>query len=125
MHQLSAKDEARDAPGSEDNEADAAQKDADRSKILTTKETFDTEDKHSRVNLFEEYDYGNLEAASEDADTPDHNVHLLIAKDEARDAAGSEDSEADAAQKDAGRSKITGCRLCRRLLKHPMNRRID
>ena len=29
------------------------------------------------MNLFEEFDYGNLEAASEDADTPDHSVHQL------------------------------------------------
>ena len=97
VHQIIAKDEARDATGSEDSEADAAQKDVDRFKILSTKETFDTEDEHSRVNFFEEYDYGNLEAASEDADIPDHSVHQFIAKDVARDPTGSDNSEADAA----------------------------
>ena len=53
-----------------------------------------------------EYEYGNLEAASEDADTSDYSVHQFIAKDEARDPMGSDDSEADAAQNDADRSKI-------------------
>ena len=44
MHQFLAKGEARDLMGSDDNEADAAQNDADRSKILPTQDTFDTED---------------------------------------------------------------------------------
>jgi len=51
-------------------------------------------------------EYGDLEAASEDADTSDYSVHQFIAKDEARDPMGSDDSEQDAAHNDAARSKI-------------------
>merc|ERR1712224_839825 len=53
-----------------------------------------------------QYEEGDLEAASGDADTSNYGVHQFIAKDEARDPMGSDDNEADAAQNDAERSKI-------------------
>ena len=126
-HQIFAKVEARDPMGSDDSEADAAQNGADRSKIMSTQDTFDTEDEPSPDNFFQkstkrskkhihdddgdveqsaEYEYGNPEVASEDADTFDYSVHQLIANDEACDPMGSGDSEADAAQNDADRSNI-------------------
>jgi len=130
VHQFIAKDEARDPMGSDDSEADAAENDAERSKILSTEDTFDSEDEPSPDNFLQkrvkrtlskkninddddgdmedegEMEYGDLEAASEDADTSDYSVHQFIAKDEARDPMGSDDSEADAAENDAERSKI-------------------
>ncbi len=44
--------------------------------------------------------------ASEDADTSGYGVHQVIAKDDAREPMGSDDSEADAARTDAYKSKI-------------------
>merc|ERR1712194_353109 len=52
-----------------------------------------------------QYEYGDMEAASGEADTSDFSTHQFTAKDEARDPMGSDDSEADAAQMDAARSK--------------------
>merc|ERR1719446_394892 len=115
--------------GSDDSEADAAENDAQRSAILSKEEVFDSEDEPSPDNFLQkrakrtskksigddddgdmeeegEMEYGDLEAASEDADTSDYGVHQFIAKDEARDPMGSDDNEADAAQNDAERSKI-------------------
>merc|ERR1712194_968579 len=129
VHQFIAKDEARDPMGSDDNEADAAQNDAERSQILSSEDTFDSEDEPSADNFLQkrtkrtqkksigddddgdmedegEMEYGDLEAASEDADTSDYSVHQFIAEDEARDPMGSDDNEADAAQNDAERSQI-------------------
>merc|ERR1719444_613769 len=131
VHQFIAKDEARDPMGSDDNEADAAANDAARSKILSREEVFDAEDTPSTDNFLQvntkkhmrkvkkwvgdddgdmeqenEYEYGDIEAAAEDEDGSDYSVHQFIAKDEARDPMGSDDSEADAAKNDADRSRI-------------------
>ena len=48
-----------------------------------------------------EYEYGDLEATSEDTDTSNNNVHQFIAKHETCDPTGSDDSEADAGQNNA------------------------
>jgi len=128
VHQFIAKDEARDPMGSDDNEADAAQNDAQRSAILSHEAPFDSEDEPSPDNFFQkkslkshkkwmphdsgdmeqdaEFEYGDLEASAEDEDGSDYSVHQFIAKDEARDPMGSDDSEADAAKNDADRSRI-------------------
>jgi len=119
-HQFIAPDEARDAMGSDDNEQDAANNDAARSKILSA-EVFDSEDVPSADNFLqishrtkhmpavddgEQYEYGDVETHAIDADTSDFSPHQFIAPDEARDAMGSDDNEQDAANNDAARSKI-------------------
>jgi len=119
-HQFIAPDEARDAMGSDDNEQDAANNDAARSKILSA-EVFDSEDVPSPDNFLqishgtkhmpavddgEQYEYGDVETHAIDADTSDFSPHQFIAPDEARDAMGSDDNEQDAANNDAARSKI-------------------
>ena len=48
MYQFAAKDEAFDPMSSDDSEADAAQNNADRSRILSTQNTFSSEDEPSR-----------------------------------------------------------------------------
>merc|ERR1712166_531675 len=123
VHQFMAKDEARDPMGSDDSEADAAQNEAARSKILSEENTFDSEDEPSPDNFLQkkmvkrttkgiddddtdEYEHGDVDAASGSADTSNYGVHQFMAKDEARDPMGSDDSEADAAQNEAARSKI-------------------
>merc|ERR1712166_269144 len=53
VHQFMAKDEARDPMGSDDSEADAAQNEAARSKILSEENTFDSEDEPSPDNFFQ------------------------------------------------------------------------
>merc|ERR1712194_711233 len=96
VHQFIAKDEARDPMGSDDNEADAAQNDSERSQILSSEDPFDSEDEPSTDNFLQkkvrrahkksigddddgdmedegEMEYGDLEAASEDADTSDYS----------------------------------------------------
>merc|ERR1719444_516602 len=110
-HQFTAKDEARDPMGSDDSEADAAQMDAARSKALSEDNTFDSEDEPSPDNFLQkqmvkralrgtknigdddgdmeeenQYEYGDMEAASGEADTSDFSTHQFTAKDEARDA---------------------------------------
>merc|ERR1719503_427520 len=107
--------------------------DAARSKALSEDNTFDSEDEPSPDNFIQktmahyrakvlsgkrhigeddgdmeeenQYEYGDMEAASGEADTSDFSTHQFTAKDEARDPMGSDDSEADAAQMDAARSK--------------------
>merc|ERR1712166_318447 len=125
VHQFMAKDEARDPMGRDDSEADAAQNEAARSKILSEENTFDSEDEPSPDNFLQkmvkralkkrkgiddddsdEYEHGDVDAASGSADTSNYGVHQFMAKDEARDPMGSDDSEADAAQNEAARSKI-------------------
>merc|ERR1719240_2208936 len=54
----------------------------------------------------EEYEYGDVEAHAGEEDGSDYSIHQFIAKDEARDPEGSDDSEADAASMDAQRSAI-------------------
>merc|ERR1740115_338964 len=110
--------------GSDDNEQDAANNDAARSKILSA-EVFDSEDVPSPDNFIqkrahrskrtkhmpaqddgEQYEYGDVETHAIDADTSDFSPHQFIAADEARDPMGSDDNEQDAANNDAARSKI-------------------
>lgn len=125
VHQFIAKDEARDPMGSDDREDDAAKNEADRSKILS-EDTFDSEDEPSPDNFLQrmvkralkrrkgidddgdmdEYEYGDVNAASGDADTSNYGIHQFIAKDEARDSMGSDDDESEAASYEAQRSKI-------------------
>jgi len=119
VHQFLVKDEARDPMGSDDGEEDAAQNDADRSKILS-KEAFDSEDepaaddsflqkrskRHRKQPMEDGMEYGDQEAAAGETDTTDYSVHQFLAKDEARDPMGSDDDEDDAAQNDADRSRI-------------------
>lgn len=118
VHQFLVKDEARDPMGSDDNEEDASQNDAERSKILS-KETFDSEDEPAddsflqrrskrlkKQPLQDDMEYGDQEAAAGEVDNTDYSVHQFLAKDEARDPMGSDDSEEDAAQNDVDRSKI-------------------
>ena len=119
-HQFIAPDEARDAMGSDDNEQNAASKDAARAKILSP-EVFDSENVPSpdnfiqkRVHLLmrskhmpdvdegEQYEYGDVETHAIDADTADWSPHQFIAPD----AMGSDDNEQDAANNDAARTKI-------------------
>jgi len=119
VHQFLAKDEARDPMGSDDNEEDAAQNDADRSKILS-KETFDSEDepaadsflqkssKRKGLDDEDEFEYGDEESAAGETDNTDYSVHQFLAKDEARDPMGSDDAEEDAERNNAERSKILG-----------------
>ena len=113
-----------DAMGSNDNEQDAANNDAARSKILSA-EVFDSEDVPSPDNIIqknthhskrskhmpavddgEQYEYGDVETHAIDADTSDFSPHQFIAPDKACDAMGSDDNEQDAANNDAARSKI-------------------
>merc|ERR1719444_537296 len=117
-HQFTAKDEARDPMGSDDSEAHAAQMDAARSKALSEDNTFDSEDEPSPDNFIQktmahfrakvlsgkrhigeddgemeeenQYEYGDMEAASGEADTSDFSTHQFTAKDEARDPMGSD-----------------------------------
>jgi hypothetical protein len=132
IHQFIAKDEARDPEGSDDTEADAASMDAQRSAIEAREAPFDSEDEPSPDNFFqkgmkrahkkmlpasitegdaegaeeEEFEYGDVEAHSGEEDGSDYSIHQFIAKDEARDPEGSDDTEADAASMDAQRSAI-------------------
>ena len=68
-----SKDEACDPMGNDDSEAGD--------------DDGDMEDEN-------ECEYGDLEGASVDANTSDYGVHQFIAKDEARDPMGSDDTEA-------------------------------
>ena len=104
--------EARDAMGCEENEQDAANNDAARSKMLSA-EVFDSEDVQSPDNFLqiqkvahhskhkpavddgEQYEYGDVEAHAIDADTSDSSPHHFIAPDEGSDAMGSDDDDSD------------------------------
>jgi len=103
VHQFIAKDEARDPMGSDDIEADAAQKDVHVhiSKTLSKQDAFGTVDVPPPDDFRQQSHKRSKQHIKNDAD----NVHQFIAKDEARDPMGSDDSEADAAHKDAHRSK--------------------
>ena len=116
--------------GSNDNEHDAANNDAARSKILSA-EVFDSEDVPSPDNIIqknthhskrskhmpavddgEQYEYGDVKTHAIDADTSDFSPHQFIAPDKACDAMGSDDNdEQDAANNDAARSKILSAQV--------------
>merc|ERR1719215_628276 len=74
-----------------------------RAKVLSGKRHIGEDD--GDMEEENQYEYGDMEAASGEADTSDFSTHQFTAKDEARDPMGSDDSEADAAQMDAARSK--------------------
>ena len=54
----------------------------------------------------EQYEYGDHEAHASHADISDFSPYQSIAPDETRDAMDSDDSEQDAANHDAARSKV-------------------
>merc|ERR1719502_1968249 len=105
-----AKDDARDAMGSDDTEQNARSMNAQRSRALARQDDFNSEDtpdpdafvqESSRTKLakkgdFEpatydaQFEYGDSIAHARDADANEYTAREFIAKDDARDAMGSD-----------------------------------
>ena len=98
--------------GSNDNEQDAANNDAARSKILSA-EVFDSEDVPSPDNFIQNKTLHSKRSKHMpvcvyvciDADTSDFSPRISSSR-QTRHAMGSDDNEQDAANSDAARSKI-------------------
>merc|ERR1719353_2190598 len=119
-----AKDDARDAMGSDDTEQNARSMNAQRSKALARQDDFNSEDTPdpdafvqkaaSRVHRkgdFEpatydaQFEYGDSIAHARDVDGNAYTAREFIAKDDARDAMDSDDTEQNARSLNAQRQR--------------------